>query len=239
MPKNYYLILGISSNSESAEIKEAYRRLAKEFHPDYFGKDNSIFLSIHEAYSVLIDPDQRREYDRKMEESRLKRNVGQHVGMEAEIKVEPLVPDPDMAEPVDQGLYNPPLTFRPSVHSLVNRWLGGFSDSWSCPETDARQLEIHVRLTRRQAHQGGHVRITVPLNLRCPECRGSGRSGSWYECWRCSGEGGLHGEYPLLLSYPAGVANNHSVRIPLDRFGDNRRYIRVRFLIEHGNELWE
>ena len=64
MPKNYYIILGIPSKSSQEEIKSAYRRLAKEFHPDRYGDNNSPFLNVQEAYSVLSDPVRRRAYDR-------------------------------------------------------------------------------------------------------------------------------------------------------------------------------
>lgn len=63
MAKDYYLVLGISSDATLNDIKDAYRRLAKEFHPDYYGDRQSPFLDIQEAYSVLSDPIQRRRHD--------------------------------------------------------------------------------------------------------------------------------------------------------------------------------
>jgi len=63
MPKNYYLILGITSDATLNDIKEAYRKLAKEFHPDHYGENLSPFLAIQEAYSVLSDPIKRQTHD--------------------------------------------------------------------------------------------------------------------------------------------------------------------------------
>ena len=57
MPKDYYKILGIDKNADKNEIKQAYRVLAKKFHPDLNkapGAD-SIFIEITEAYEVLIN----------------------------------------------------------------------------------------------------------------------------------------------------------------------------------------
>ena len=51
MPKNYYIKLGIPADSSQADLKSAYRRLAKEFHPDRLGKSFP-FLKIHEALSM-------------------------------------------------------------------------------------------------------------------------------------------------------------------------------------------
>ncbi len=64
--KNYYKILGVSENAGEEEIKQAYRRLAKEYHPDRRGGDKAAeerFKEISEAYSVLSDPQRRQEYD--------------------------------------------------------------------------------------------------------------------------------------------------------------------------------
>lgn len=64
--KNYYDVLGVAPNASEAEIKKAFRRLARKFHPDV-AKDNSAaeirFKEINEANEVLSDPDKRRKYD--------------------------------------------------------------------------------------------------------------------------------------------------------------------------------
>jgi len=64
--KDYYKILEISKDAETVEIKKAYRRLAKEMHPD-LNPDNEQseerFKEIAEAYDVLSDPDKRSQYD--------------------------------------------------------------------------------------------------------------------------------------------------------------------------------
>lgn len=60
---NYYKVLGIKQNASNDEIKDAYRELAKKFHPDKnpTGIDN--FKKINEAYKVLSDPKKRSQYD--------------------------------------------------------------------------------------------------------------------------------------------------------------------------------
>jgi len=54
MAKNYHTILGISPGACREEIKAAYRRLAKQYHPDHDGGDTERFKNIQEAYSMLI-----------------------------------------------------------------------------------------------------------------------------------------------------------------------------------------
>jgi molecular chaperone DnaJ len=63
----HYQTLGLARDATPAEIKRAYRRLAREHHPDMHPNDASAperFRTIDEAYQVLSDVDQRRRYDR-------------------------------------------------------------------------------------------------------------------------------------------------------------------------------
>jgi hypothetical protein len=64
--KDYYVILGISSGATLADIKRAYRRLAKQYHPDVNAAPDAAerFRELTEAYDTLSDPDRRRRYDR-------------------------------------------------------------------------------------------------------------------------------------------------------------------------------
>jgi molecular chaperone DnaJ len=64
--KDYYAMLGVTKDSDAAAIKKAYRKLAREFHPDTSKgdkKDESRFKEISEAYEILSDPTSRAEYD--------------------------------------------------------------------------------------------------------------------------------------------------------------------------------
>jgi hypothetical protein len=67
--KDFYYILGVDANCSSIEIKEAYRKLSKKFHPDLNQNDKYFegrFREIHEAYIILNDPTQRAIYDRNL-----------------------------------------------------------------------------------------------------------------------------------------------------------------------------
>ncbi|MDR1896463.1 MAG: DnaJ domain-containing protein [Prevotellaceae bacterium] len=61
---NYYKILGLTPEASPEEIKSAFRKLSKAYHPDRKGGSTELFCEINQAYQVLRDPLQRAEYDR-------------------------------------------------------------------------------------------------------------------------------------------------------------------------------
>lgn len=97
MSNNYYIILGVNRNSSQKDIRLAYRRLAKEFHPDRYGENQAPFQIIQEAYSVLSNPETRKSYDHSLQpESRFSSSVKQSLrNRYANEIVEPLIPEND------------------------------------------------------------------------------------------------------------------------------------------------
>lgn len=226
MSKNYYIILGIPSYSSQEEVKAAYRRLAKEFHPDRYGQKQSPFLTIQEAYSVLRDPVQRRTYDKVLRDKRQIQEKQRHAepmrGNRHET-IEPLVPG---HEPIGRGDTSLPRSFFSSMLSFDSLF-----DQIRLTDEIAKELTVTIALTPGQAYNGGHFRLNVLVRLRCLGCNGRGSIGP-YQCWRCSGTGSLRGECPVEFSCPPGTLDNQSVRLSLDRYGIHDRYLTVNFRIQ-------
>ena len=66
LDKDFYAVLGVSKDADAQEIKKAYRKKARQYHPDRHPDDpkaEETFKEIGEAYSVLNDPEQREQYD--------------------------------------------------------------------------------------------------------------------------------------------------------------------------------
>lgn len=217
--KNYYLILGVESDATQDEIQRAFRRLAKDLHPDYYGQDSKPFLDLQEAYAVLGDPARRIVYDRRRIRPRASRSrMSAESPRSRRLRPEPLIPEQE--EPVyldDFSLKSSFHTYSPSFEELFDRIWRNYSPSR--PEMDPlTSLNVEILLSPRQALRGGRVRLLVPAQLRCPLCGGYGVVG-WFECAQCHGQGQITGEFPVVLDFPPSIFSNHVIQLPLDDFG--------------------
>lgn len=224
MAKSYFAILGISSNATSDEIRSAYRRLAKEFHPDHYGGSGEAFQEIQEAYAVLGNARRRNEYVRNISKAPLRtpKRPGDY------LQPEPLIPE---EKSVDIGGISPVRSFQsftPSFDEIFNWLWKNYSDLAQPKSGRIQNLTLEVPLTPEQARSGGNARIMVPAKAVCPICHGYGGVG-FYECSRCAGEGAISGEVPVSIAFPAGLSSDHAVMIPLDRFGIRNLHVTVLF----------
>lgn len=224
MAKSYYVILGISPGASADEVKTAYRRLAKAFHPDYYKGGSESFREIQEAYAVLGNPKRRYEYERQL--TRKPRTVPAPHAVQGE--PEPLIPE---SRSVDFGEISPVRSFHsftPS-HEEIFDWLWDNFASLDPPKSRRIQsLTMEVPLTREQAIRGGTARVMVPARAACRTCMGTGAIGP-YECSRCAGEGEIFGEVPISIAFPPGLTRDHAVTVPLQRFGIRNTRITVLF----------
>ncbi len=222
MAKNYYAILGVSPSATFDEIRSAYRQRARQYHPDHFGSDSTLFLGVQEAYDVLGDPSTRDSYDRSLRESGIRIESDQVSGpiviRSRNVAVEPLKP---ADRQVDLGDIFPHTSFqrcRPAFQEI-------FEALWEprsrLPETKSewfRTLTMEIRLTRNQGSRGGRVRVHMPLRRPCSTCNGSGDVGP-FQCWNCGGSGFAMDEFSLEVEYPPGIPDRYRVAMPLDRYG--------------------
>ncbi len=224
MAKSYFAILGISSGSTADEIRSAYRRLAKEYHPDHYSGSSDRFRDIQEAYSVLGNNRRRREYEQNIRKVSARKPLRPTHYAEPE----PLIPE---QSPVDLGEVSPVRSFHsftPSYDEIFD-WLWSNFSSLEQPKSGrVKNLTLEVPLTPEQARRGGNAKIMVPAQAFCPTCRGQGGVG-FYECNRCAGEGVISGELPVSVAFPPGLTADHAVMLPLDRFGIRNVHVTVLF----------
>ena len=224
MAKSYFAILEVPSGATLEEVRSAYRRLAKEFHPDYYEGGSEPFRQIQEAYAVLGDPVRRRAYEKSLAEILVKRTTDPTPYSEPE----PLIPEEG---PVNIGEFSPVRSFQtvsPSFGEIFDWLWDNFSNVDRPKSGMVRHLTLEVPLTGEQAIRGGNAKVMVPVRAACPTCRGY-ESVGYYECYRCTGQGAISGEVPVSIAFPPGLAQNHSVIIPLERFGIRNLHLTILF----------
>lgn len=233
MPKNYYLILGVTSDASAEDIKAAFRQRAMELHPDRSGLASGPFQDAQEAYSVLGDPERRRRYDRQhraLSAPGRRQGPGPEPLVQERPRGEPLRP----VEPARSFREIWPLesfeTYTPSFDELFERFWSNF-EPLSRPKAERLEsLTMEVVLDPEEARFGSRVRVRVPARTRCAECSGHGSVG-FYECWYCEGHGALITEYPVEVSVPPGTRDGDAVRIPLTQFGIENFYLTLLFRV--------
>jgi molecular chaperone DnaJ len=178
--KDYYEILGVSRDATPDEIKKAYRRLAKKYHPDVSKDGGSAekFKEIAEAYEVLSDPEKRAQYDRFG-------HVGPEQGFDFDLR------DFRRAREAFEEF-----GFGSAWEDLFDLFFGEGVRTQARPRrrTRARRgedLEYKLRLTLEDAAQGTRVKITVPRYVACDRCEGTGQEPgtSTRICPTCNGSG--------------------------------------------------
>jgi molecular chaperone DnaJ len=137
--------------------------------------------------------------------------------------------------PAEESIHSGEAMFQQLFHDFHTPFEEIFDRLWSnfSPLTRSRtgtmgQISLEVLLTPEQAERGGRVRVSIPLQVTCPTCRGRGSAGP-YVCWYCSGAGTITEEYPLQLSFPAGMVNNDIIRVSLGQFGIYDTHLTVHF----------
>ncbi len=225
MPADYYQVLGVGRDCDQQEIKQAYRRLARRYHPDVCREDGAEdrFKEISNAYSVLSDPQKRRRYDLHGE------NGTADPGGPVDVF--------DLFSQVFGGMGGPFGGFAaqaPSrgadLHYEVTIDLRGVLDGFEAELQVARQAECEDCggsgaapgsapstcnicggrgfVTRERATILGVIASTST----CPQCNGRGTIVS-DPCPSCSGSGVTRSQQKVLVAIPPGIQDGQRIRM--------------------------
>jgi molecular chaperone DnaJ len=163
MARDFYEVLGVTKKAPADEIKKAYRKLAREYHPDRNPGDDAAeerFKEVQEAYDTLSDPEKRKQYDAG----------GMFGGFGG-------------------GRGGGPGGFTSDLGDIFSTFFGRRGGEPAAVR--GRDLETEVRLSFDQAVNGTEVSVVVPKQATCTTCGGSGAEPgtSPTTCPRCGGRG--------------------------------------------------
>lgn len=211
--KDYYKVLGVARGASTDEIKKAFRKLARKYHPDVNPGDKKSeekFKEINEAYEVLSDTDKRHKYDT------LGPNWQEQFG-----------PPPGAGTRRGYTYRSSPLDFDAGAGSNFSDFfeaLFGRSASGTGPTTrssnvqeDFRRrtgdnIEQPVEITFKEAYGGGTRAFNIQTTEVCSTCRGTGEVAG-KPCSTCGGQGMVPRSKRIEVKIPAGVDNGSKIRV--------------------------
>lgn len=165
---DYYQTLGVARNATQNEIKSAFRRLARQYHPDVSDDEESEarFIRILESYEVLGDPDKRRDYDLSLAAGTAA-GLG-HFDLDDFSRIDEL--EDLLGGEIMETLFGRRGRFGPRK---------------------GPDLRFDIELTLEEAFRGATRQVVAPRAGKCPECGGSGkgRHGASVPCPVCNGLG--------------------------------------------------
>ncbi len=172
--RDYYEVMGVPKNASEDEVKKAYRKLAKEYHPDLNPGDKNAeakFKEVNEAYEVLSDKDKRARYDQ----------FG-HAGV-----------DPNFGGGAGGSPFQGDFDFGDIFNSVFGGGFGGFGGRQANPNAPRRgsDAEAVIDVTFEEAAKGCKKTVTYQRVEDCADCHGSGAKAgtSPATCSNCGGSG--------------------------------------------------
>jgi molecular chaperone DnaJ len=215
MPKDYYVVLGVSRGADVNKIKKAYRKVVKELHPDISPTKESEekFLEVREAYETLCDEGKRRQYDEELSRK----------GSSLRIRKVP-----DVIERRRSRYDDMDRAFS-SVDDFFEGFLPGFFDRTRGRK--GKDLYSEMILSPSEAAEGGLFPITVPVIEPCPKC---GKTGYWdaFFCPVCFGYGRIRTERAFSLSVPPNIRHGAEISLSLEDIGLKDTHLHIHVVID-------
>ena len=219
---NYYEILGVDISAESAEIKAAYRKLARQYHPDVCGNGEenvAKFKKITEAYEVLSDSAQKQKYDmlkgiiaeRKARQERINAEKAREAKEASQKKEADKAYKQAREHDKQQGFSN-----------VLNDILGGLKHKQSSkpnqkPKKEAPKngddITCEVMLTMLESINGCNKTVNILVTEPCKACNGR-KFINQTQCRACNGKGEEHNHKKITVKIPPAVKHGSKIRIP-------------------------
>lgn len=206
--KDYYKVLGVTKESTNDEVKKAFRKLARKYHPDVNPGDKKAeekFKEINEAYEVLSDSEKRKKYDT------LGPNWQEQFGPQFSRRT---YTNAYRTSPMD---FDSGSGFSDFFEALFGRagatsGMGGMRGQENLRKRVGDNIEQPVEVTLQEAYMGASRTFNIQSTEVCPVCRGTGEVGN-RSCANCGGQGMLTNTKRIQVKIPAGVENGSKIRV--------------------------
>ena len=230
---DYYALLGVGPNASGDEIKRAYRRMARELHPDSTGGDSAAearFKEVNAAYEVLSDPEKRKKYDRYGDRWEMADQI-EEAQRQARARGGPRGGQYytfDFGDGPGSGGRSETFEFSdvPGMGNLFDLFRGGGGASRRTRQ-QPRATEAPVEISLEEAFTGTARVFEINSQERCPTCGGSGEVAGAV-CHTCQGQGTVMKPHRIEAKIPPGIADGARVRIRGDSIGDVYLRVKVR-----------
>ena len=218
--RDYYEVLSVKRDASDGDIKKAYRKLARKFHPDLNPGDKTAeaqFKRLQEAYDVLSDPEDRKLYDQYGENWRaVKAGAGA-----------PPPPGWERAEPArgtGQSTGGGGFDFGDfefgnfsgrggAGFDIFEELFGGAGRGRTPRSGRGQDIEAELEMSLEEAHRGARRTLQMQVADICPTCNGSGIKDDGRPCDTCGGSGRVVRQRNIEANIPAGVRDGSTVRL--------------------------
>jgi len=189
--RDYYAVLGVASTATQDEIKKAYRRLAKRYHPDANQNDPKAadrFKEISEAYQVVGDAEKRKQYDDMRRLGAFGFGESRSGGGGARRGPSPGGPRPGATDP---GGFGFDIGGLGGLGDLFSSMFGGGRGGKASGAEQGQTVETVLEVPFRVAALGGRIPVELEVTEECGTCHGNGAApGATVKvCPECSGRG--------------------------------------------------
>jgi molecular chaperone DnaJ len=210
MSKNFYIVLGVSADADLGQIRSAYRKMVKLYHPDLGTEDVEKFHEIQRAWETLSDDDARKLHDQDLSRKKLHppKEPLQVVRRRRAAAVAQRR-GPSLREEM-QGLFS-------TVDEFFHGWVPGFFRTGR-QVSRKKNLYVELILEPDEAVAGGLFPLKVPVEQPCRECEGTGYIND-LTCPACHGNGRVVEYHKIEVSVPPKVTDGTEARLSLDDIG--------------------
>lgn len=212
--KNYYDILGVTPDSSNAEVKAAFRSLARKFHPDVNPDSADKFKDISEAYDILSNPEKRNQYNilngffktektktssaRAEEQYRYKYSHQEHKNTNQNIN--------SQTKPKKED-------FSKKINEIFEEFKKSNKKEQKLSPVNGEDIYADISISISESVNGVSKTVNIMHTVQCPHCKGR-KFINGAKCSVCFGKGDVSDHKRITVKIPKNIKNGTKLRVP-------------------------